>query len=100
MNRMPATGRNTSRRLKKINRMPLPTHHEPMRIEIERPDGDYRFIVAAGAARGATEKDTDPSDQLAHRKRLAQVVVGAELEAEDAVELFVARGEEDDRDGL
>jgi hypothetical protein len=36
-------------------------------------------------------------DQLARRERLGDVVVGAELEADDAVDLVAARGQEDDR---
>jgi hypothetical protein len=36
-------------------------------------------------------------DQLARAERLGDVVVAAQLQAEDAVDLVVARGEEDDR---
>src|SRR5947209_14162495 len=35
--------------------------------------------------------------ELAHRERLAEIVVCAELESENAVELFIARREKDDR---
>ena len=36
-------------------------------------------------------------DQLARRERLGHVVVGAELEAGNAIDLLVPRGEDDDR---
>ena len=45
----------------------------------------------------AAEQHLDARHQLAHRERLAQVVVGADLEAEHAIELLLARGHEDDR---
>src|SRR5438477_34413 len=37
-------------------------------------------------------------DELTRAERLRHVIVGAELEAEDAVDLAVARGQHDDRD--
>ena len=49
--------------------------------------------------RGATKQRADAAAELADRERLRDVVVGAELEAEHLVELVVARGEHDDRDG-
>src|SRR5207253_5038264 len=50
--------------------------------------------------RGAAEEDLHARQQLAHRERLAEVVVRTDLESEDAVELLVARGEKDDGDAL
>ena len=47
---------------------------------------------------GPAQDRPDARDQLARAERLGQVVVGAELEAEQLVELVVARGEHDDRD--
>jgi len=40
----------------------------------------------------------EPQDQLAHAERLGHVVLGAELEAGDAIGLAAARGQHDDRD--
>jgi hypothetical protein len=45
----------------------------------------------------AAKQHFDPGHELAHRERFAQVVVGADLEAEHSVELLLARGDEDDR---
>ena len=39
----------------------------------------------------------DPQDDLARAERLGDVVVGAELEADDAVELLALRGQHDER---
>ena len=59
-----------------------------------------RIVVAGlGGALGPAQDGPDPGDELARAERLGQVVVGAELEAEQLVELVVARGEHDDRDG-
>ena len=52
-----------------------------------------------GRAVRAAEDGADAGDELARAERLGQVVVGAELEAEQLVELVVAGREHDDRDG-
>src|SRR6476659_1397418 len=56
--------------------------------------GEYLLLVPA---LGTAEDRLDPSRQLARRERLRDVVVGAELEAGDAVRLLVAGSEHDDR---
>src|SRR6266550_6067900 len=56
--------------------------------------GEHLLLVPA---LGTTEDCLDPSRQLAGRERLRNVIVGAELEASDAVRLLVAGGEHDDR---
>ena len=50
-----------------------------------------------GALAGAAQHGADAGDELGHAERLHQVVVGAELEADDAVGLEAAGGEHDDR---
>ena len=45
----------------------------------------------------APQEGLDPAHQLAQPERLGQVVVGAELEADDLVDLVVARGQDEDR---
>ena len=45
----------------------------------------------------AAQDGLHPGDELARAERLGDVVVGAELEAEDAVDLAVAGGEEQHR---
>ena len=54
--------------------------------------------LGGGAAVGAAQHRLHPRDELGGRERLGEVVVGAELEAEHAVDLAVAGGEEDHRD--
>ena len=45
----------------------------------------------------AAQQRLDPAHQLAQAERLGQVVVGAELEADDLVDLVVARRQDQDR---
>ena len=54
---------------------------------------------SAGRSAGvdAAQDRPDPGDELARAERLGQVVVGAELEAEQLVQLVVAGGEHDHR---
>ena len=56
-------------------------------------------ISAAAGAFGAPQHRLHAGDELGRRERLGHVVVGAELEPEHAVDLAVAGGEEDHRDG-
>ena len=65
-------------------------------------DAQAADLLHGGAGRGAVE--LAPAQQRAHaahelgdRERLGDVVVGAELEAEHAVDLGVARRQHDDR---
>ena len=53
--------------------------------------------LAAGKRRRAPHDRADPRDQLAQPVRLDEVVVGPELEPDDAVGLFPAGGQDDDR---
>ena len=79
--------------------------------ELDRSVGDQHFAPArvdghrtglhdlgrSGAVDPAQHR-LDASDELGGGERLGEVVVAAELEAEHAVDLAVARGEEDHRD--
>jgi hypothetical protein len=53
---------------------------------------------ALGLQSRAAQVGLDARHQLARRERLGDVVVGAELQAEDLVELLPAGGQHDDRD--
>ena len=70
-------------------------------VQHERADGAHvlarRPASVTPVDRRATQQHLDARHQLAHRERLAEVVVGANLEAEHAIELLLARGDEDDR---
>src|SRR5262249_14346409 len=52
---------------------------------------------ARGGNLAAAKHRTDAGDQLAQLTRLGEVIVGAELEADDAVDGARRRGEHDDR---
>ena len=60
------------------------------------------MLAAAGGRRGLTSAAKDganPGDQLARIERLGQVVVSADLQAQDAIDRFASRGKQQDRDG-
>src|SRR5262245_50187711 len=58
----------------------------------------HRLRVGGGLRLIALEEAADAEHELARRERLGHVVVGAQLEAEDAIDLLAARGQEDDGD--
>ena len=68
----------------------------PVRIEPHVADLDRPFR-RRGPGVGATQDGADASDHLARAERLDDVVVGAELEADDPIGFLTARGEHDDR---
>ena len=45
----------------------------------------------------SAQQSFDARDQFFHGERLGDVIIGAGIESADAVELFAARGEDDDR---
>ena len=56
-----------------------------------------RGVVGRRHRRAATDDGADARDELAEAERLDDVVVGAELQPDDPVDLFGARGHHDDR---
>src|SRR2546427_7897446 len=50
-----------------------------------------------GRGAGAAQDGLDAGQQLADGKRFGDVIVGAELEADDLVDLLAARGQHDHR---
>src|SRR3954447_21347429 len=71
------------------------------RVELEVDDVQRLVLVDGLGARHprAAQRGPDARAELPQRERLGDVVVGAELEAEDLVDLLGLRGEHDDRDG-
>ena len=70
---------------------------------VQPPAGEAELaavVRAAGSAAGCAraQHDLDARQQLARVERLGQVVVGAHLQADDAVGLVAARGQHDHRD--
>ena len=72
----------------------------PCRASSRRSAGAARSSGCrfAGQAARAAQDRLDARQQLARAERLGQVVVGAHLQADDAVGLLAARGEHDHRD--
>ncbi|MCY1229537.1 hypothetical protein D9M72_419050 [compost metagenome] len=69
-------------------------------IDAERAEGD-RFAVFGRRRRArqlAAQHGIDACQQFARRKRLAKVIVGADLKPDDAVDLVAAGREQDHRD--
>src|SRR5215210_4179068 len=66
------------------------------RIELESADTQHRRRARAIELASPDDR-ADAHDQLGHRERLRDVVVGPDLEAEDAVQLGALRREHDDR---
>ena len=65
-------------------------------VELQVAGGDP--LVGQGRGLGAAEHGPDAGDELARAERLDHVVVGAELEAGDPVDLVAAGREDQDRD--
>ena len=61
------------------------------------PPTDERRLEAGAAGLAASQHRADPGDHLGAAERLDDVVVGAHLEADDAVELAPAGGQHHDR---
>ena len=73
------------------DRVPRQVHRRAGRSAASAPSGSLR--------RDAPQQRADARDQLVGAERLGDVVVGADLEADDAVGLLGARRHHDDRDG-
>ncbi len=88
---------------RELERAAVVAHLHPAFVDDDRPARDRRRRARRRGAlrrtrRAAPAQDAAHArDQLARRERLGDVVVGAELEADDAVDLVAARSEEDDR---
>ena len=74
-------------------------HLGPHPRQVQHDVAGMDRLGGLGRTVGPAQDGPDAGDQLARAERLGQVVVGAELEAEQLVELVVAGGEHDDRDG-
>ena len=64
-------------------------------VDLELADDER--LAMLGAARRAAGHGADPRDELAQAEGLDDVVVGAQLEPDDAVDLLALRGDHDDR---
>ena len=76
-------------------------HGALARVDAQAADLDRALVVGVGARHArAPQRRLHARAELAHRERLGDVVVGAELEPEDLVDLLGLGGEHDDRHGL
>src|SRR5262245_46314641 len=63
-----------------------------------KPENDRRRRAgAADASPGSTQDRANPGEELARVERLAQIVVGAELEPDNAIDVVVPGGQHDNR---
>ena len=67
------------------------------RIDPELLDLDRIAALLLGGAHAPARRSADASDELSHRERLHEVVVGPDLERVHAVVLGAASGDDDDR---
>ena len=68
------------------------------RIENDLAQRD-RFVVARRNGALTAQSRLHAREKLVKRKRLGNVVVGAQLECQDLVDLLILRGQHDDRHG-
>ncbi len=73
-------------------------HLGPHPRQIEGDVADADGLGGLGRSLGPAQDRPDAGDQLARTERLGEVVVGAQLEPEELVQLVVPRGEHHDRD--
>src|SRR5207253_7999446 len=74
--------------------------HRPLgEIEREPVDGDEIAPIVAAAQGGPAQQGAHSAPELANRERLRDVVVCAKLEPDHLVQLVLASGEHDDRNG-
>ena len=64
-------------------------------VHLDIPQADH--FLGRRALPGSPQDGPHPRHQFPRRERLDQIVVGAQLEPENAIDLVVARGEEQDR---
>ncbi len=69
-----------------------------MPLDVEAHAGDLDDLGEQRLVLTATQHRADPGDELAVAERLGDVVVGAELQAHDLVDLGVPRRDHDDPD--
>ena len=76
----------------------LATHADLARVDIEDEVAEGELSLLARALAHASQDRLDAADEFTWRERLGHVVVGTELEAEDAVDFIAAGREHDDGD--
>src|SRR6266540_1099179 len=87
--------------VRQLHGLPVELHASPHRIDSQPTGGEGLRAVFALVRRQLRppQKRTHATTELVDRERLRDVVVGAELQPNDLVELVVARGQHDNRHG-
>src|SRR5205823_8089146 len=80
---------------RQLDRLSVDGNGSSLRVEDDRTDTDDASSGSGGLA--AAQHGLEPRDQLARAERLGEVVVRTHLQAEDPLDLVVARGDEEDR---
>jgi hypothetical protein len=75
---------------------------QPARVQVDRELADRHSgrRCRLSRARGAAQDGVDAGDELARTEGLGHVVVGTDPQADEDIGLGVARGEEENRDGM
>src|SRR5271170_2339445 len=80
------------------NRPLRDTHLTGAGMQDDRPHGQFvGHAAAAGAAVGATQNRANSRHQFPRVERFAEIIIGAQLEAHDPVDIIAAGGEHQDR---
>ena len=82
---------------RKLDLLVADVHLTPACVDVQVAVLDRLVLALAALGRGATEDRADARNELARIERLRQVVVGADLESDDLVDVLVARGQHQDR---
>ncbi len=75
----------------------LAAHSHLVRLAVDLQIAHHHALTRIARALGATQDGLHAADELARRERLGHVVVGTELQAEDAVDLVPSSRQHDDR---
>jgi hypothetical protein len=67
-------------------------------VDEQLPVAELLALDLPALGRGAAKNGFHPGDELAGVERLGQVIVGADLQADDLVDVLVSRGQHQDRD--
>src|SRR5437867_325468 len=95
---MPIRNNAGSRKRSELRLVDTDLHFASARVDEQIAVLERRAFRLFAFGRGAAEDGLDPGDELARVERLRHVVVRADLEPDDLVDVFVTRGQHQDRD--
>src|SRR5215204_1398108 len=83
---------------RELDVLPVDLHLTPARVDQQGAVPDLRRLRLAALRGRAAQDRLDPRNELPRVERLREVVVRADLEADDLVDVFVTRRQHQDRD--